>query len=995
LFFSSDGHPGLGGLDIFSATGELTEWSNIVNLAAPLNSSFDDFALVYDKDEETGYFTSNRPGGKGSDDIYQFKNLNKWNMMAGRILFSDDLNDPAANIKIMLSTPDGALMQTTTTSSNGFFQFRYLPPDEKFMMQLEETDPRINIGRKIFLADANGNIVKMTTTDEERIFTFYNLPFEPYKQGDLIVDDTRLTLFGNVLIGQNPAKPLAEQVIEIVNSKGEKISSTITDEKGTYKFRHLPPDENLAFFLPENDVPLSPNKRIIITDKTGNVIKTIYTDSKGRFNYQLLAADYFTLEKLEEKDIELKNIFKGKIFSNAKLKTPAPNLVLSLVDKTGVAVVSTSTDSKGNFQFDNIKAIQNHTLTVDNEDANRRFKELFLADYKGNILSEIMFKNAAYSYEILPSDAFAMKIIVEDDKLQLKGKLFANTKGNPSVGTTVMALNEDGKVVQVAETDASGNFKFLNLPQDQNYTLKVDLDDTNIHVKEFLFADSKGNVLKQLSAGDGFEFILLPEMVMALTGVKEQDTHLQFDIKGKIITDILSKNPAGGLDLILVDEQGRIVRTATTKDDGYFRFARLEPNHNYSVELNSNGQSMKYQVLYLTDLRGNIIKKLKGEDGQFKFALLASDVKTLRTLQPNDTELKITMKGKIYIDENGTVAAGAVVNLLDEQGDVIQRVLTDAQGNFVFVNLPPDNNYSFSVENNDTFMNLSKIYLADAKGNVLREMENSGKGFVYKILPPDMVALGQTEGLETILKLEMRGRLFADNEKNIPAVGAFVSLVDDKGNMIQKAYADKSGSFRFINLPPDHNYSLQIGQPQEGKITYKNIFLVDKYGNTLKSATFEEDQDFKFVMLPAEYAAIQLITAEDTWIKIKDLRDRTATSVIKIEYIYFAFNSFEIMPESTPILDKAVKTMMNNPDFFLEISGHTDSRGSDVYNQWLSERRADAAKRYIIEQGINPKRMTSLGLGESMLLNHCGDDVNCPPELHQENRRTEFKISIK
>ncbi|RPD41835.1 OmpA family protein [Chitinophaga barathri] len=71
LYFASDGHAGMGGLDMFAATGSETQWTAPMNLRVPYNSSHDDFYLVT-SDTLSGYFASNRPGGKGSDDIYTY-----------------------------------------------------------------------------------------------------------------------------------------------------------------------------------------------------------------------------------------------------------------------------------------------------------------------------------------------------------------------------------------------------------------------------------------------------------------------------------------------------------------------------------------------------------------------------------------------------------------------------------------------------------------------------------------------------------------------------------------------------------------------------------------------------------------------------------------------------------------------------------------------------------------------------------------------------------
>jgi peptidoglycan-associated lipoprotein len=72
LYFSSNGHVGLGGVDIYYSKGENTDWSEPVNMKSPINSSGDDFAMTLAKDKESGYYSSNREGGRGQDDIYRF-----------------------------------------------------------------------------------------------------------------------------------------------------------------------------------------------------------------------------------------------------------------------------------------------------------------------------------------------------------------------------------------------------------------------------------------------------------------------------------------------------------------------------------------------------------------------------------------------------------------------------------------------------------------------------------------------------------------------------------------------------------------------------------------------------------------------------------------------------------------------------------------------------------------------------------------------------------
>ncbi|MDX1463755.1 MAG: OmpA family protein, partial [Marinirhabdus sp.] len=70
----------------------------------------------------------------------------------------------------------------------------------------------------------------------------------------------------------------------------------------------------------------------------------------------------------------------------------------------------------------------------------------------------------------------------------------------------------------------------------------------------------------------------------------------------------------------------------------------------------------------------------------------------------------------------------------------------------------------------------------------------------------------------------------------------------------------------------------------------------------------------------------------------------------------------------------------------------TDSRGNNAYNEALSERRAQATLRWLINKGIDASRLTAKGYGENQLVNNCADGVACTEEEHQLNRRSMFII---
>jgi outer membrane protein OmpA-like peptidoglycan-associated protein len=114
---------------------------------------------------------------------------------------------------------------------------------------------------------------------------------------------------------------------------------------------------------------------------------------------------------------------------------------------------------------------------------------------------------------------------------------------------------------------------------------------------------------------------------------------------------------------------------------------------------------------------------------------------------------------------------------------------------------------------------------------------------------------------------------------------------------------------------------------------------------------------------------------------------------IVLENIYYDFDKWDIRPDAAKELDKLVKLLKDNPEIDIEMGSHCDVRGSDQYNLVLSDRRAYAAVQYLIFRGIEARRLTWRGYGETVLVNECTNEAECSEEKHQENRRTEFKVT--
>jgi outer membrane protein OmpA-like peptidoglycan-associated protein len=135
--------------------------------------------------------------------------------------------------------------------------------------------------------------------------------------------------------------------------------------------------------------------------------------------------------------------------------------------------------------------------------------------------------------------------------------------------------------------------------------------------------------------------------------------------------------------------------------------------------------------------------------------------------------------------------------------------------------------------------------------------------------------------------------------------------------------------------------------------------------------------------------------------QIKQLKEQTAGSGVDVtpvdngqailvnlpEGVTFDVGSYSLKPEFRATLDKVADSLKQYPDSLIDVYGHTDSTGSDAYNQTLSENRARTVANYLQMQGVSPARIRSQGYGETMPVAD-----NATDEGRRKNRRVEIKI---
>lgn len=147
--------------------------------------------------------------------------------------------------------------------------------------------------------------------------------------------------------------------------------------------------------------------------------------------------------------------------------------------------------------------------------------------------------------------------------------------------------------------------------------------------------------------------------------------------------------------------------------------------------------------------------------------------------------------------------------------------------------------------------------------------------------------------------------------------------------------------------------------------------------------------------LEREKEAARLAEAEKVKREAEEKRRMDIENEIKaLGNVYFALNSSYLTTKDKVLLDKLAEILTRYPEVEIEVSSHTDSRGSAKYNQWLSERRVKRTVDYLMKKKVGENRMKLGAFGETRLANECKDGVSCSESKHQENRRSEFEILL-
>ncbi|MDP4587136.1 MAG: OmpA family protein, partial [Flavobacteriales bacterium] len=347
-------------------------------------------------------------------------------------------------------------------------------------------------------------------------------------------------------------------------------------------------------------------------------------------------------------------------------------------------------------------------------------------------------------------------------------------------------------------------------------------------------------------------------------------------------------------------------------------------------------------------------------------------------------EEPVLLKYTALLEVKGVPVPFSEVEVFNELNERVVLDVTKEDGTFDLFNLRLRRSYKVRFNQlSERELEHAALYILNEKGDRIMVLRPGLDGFfLFEVLPFDeMEQLAFLENIDEsqLLTVKIEGTL--NTEDDVPSEkGLPIYIIDENGELLEIAYTREGGKFKFDELTPSSSYRFRLDEKE------KRFTMVVMDGDKEVEIPIEAGEGFYERVKDTE--ALRLVNEKGEPIVI-----RTSERFI-FQSIYFDFDQFELTAQAKEQLDLLVAILLRNPKLNINLSSHTDSRGTTEYNLNLSKKRAVSTLNYLLAKGINNERISAVGRGESELLNECADELECTEDAHAVNRRTEIVFAV-
>jgi len=682
---------------------------------------------------------------------------------------------------VQLLDKAGAVIKTTKTDANGNYSFDNLPDGTYSVKVVKDgalTDLEQTEDPDATKDSASEPIVLNEDNPTKKNVNFGYVP-DYFIKGTIYRDGNRS---GALDAGEKLYKGVT---VNLVDADGTVVATTTTDADGNYSFDKLPAGTYSVKVV--QDGPIASLEQTGDPDATKDNASepiTLNNDNPSTTDVNFGYVNNNSLSGTVYRDDSRNGDQDGT-------EPGYSGVTVQLLDASGNVVATTTTDANGAYSFSklpdgtySVKVVKDGELAdteqTEDPDANKDNASEPVTLGEDNPTKDHI------DFGYVPDYSIHGLVYRDGDRNDMHG---ATEKGYAN--QTVELRDKDGKVVATTTTDANGAYSFSKLPAG-DYTVKVVKDGALTDLDQTEDPDST----KDSASG-----------VISLSNDHRTETDVNFgyiannSINGTIYRDGDRDGKKGdtegrysGVTVQLLDKDGKVIATTTTNKDGKYSFEHL-PDGTYSVKVVKDG------VLTDTDQTGDPDNKLDN----------ASEPITLDEKNPTKGDVDFgyvpnnTIKGTVYRDDNRDKMINGdepglervSVQLLDEDGKVLQTLDTDADGNYAFQHLP-DGKYTVKVVRSSSIKDYDQTEDPDATVDDTSAVYDMGPGH----------SLQENVNFGYVPDYSIDGRVYRDADKSGSYTdgeenfsGVTVDLLDKDGNVVATTTTDKDGKYSFEKLP--------------------------------------------------------------------------------------------------------------------------------------------------------------------------------------------------
>ncbi|MBA2612613.1 MAG: OmpA family protein [Bacteroidetes bacterium] len=526
----------------------------------------------------------------------------------------------------------------------------------------------------------------------------------------------------------------------------------------------------------------------------------------------------------------------------------------------------------------------------------------------------------------------------------------------------------------------------LNIP----FVLKTDEDiDTNAFKKAFckIVFDGNSKMISDSIYNNNFNRTVLKNTLQTqMTDVVNPVVEVPVLLAGRICLNKNLKLPVVNQVITALDKNGKVLKTTATNRFGAFAFTGIKTSEIAKIKMELKNAEGSLASVSLFNSNKVLVSETKLVNNNCEWLLKPTDVQSL-----TNNQYTFNIGGKLLLSsaQQKKFFANKTIYLCNKYNTIVKKTTSNVLGAFVFEDVRPDDTYFLGVDIKEVgsgekldFLNKDDNYVKffDTIAGTRRSLKiNSNYNQVF-----NSISISEDE-----MKMNVNAKVYGDQNNN-PLGKIKIILLNENYVVIDSVLTDDYGAFKFKYLPFLKRFYLSAHNSDNLLDAFKNILIYTMDDKLVKIITNEKGKRFIYKPIDAEINKIKDIELDDPWLDLMSNKPKTNNTII--ENILFETNKTELLPQAKEVLNKVILVLNTNKAIKIEISAHTDSKGTDADNLKLSQLRAKTALTYITDAGIDADRIISIGYGEGKLLNKCKDNAPCSEIEHAQNRRVEFKI---